>query len=87
MLMTESLRKLAFGAALGTIVFAGAVSGCSSLNQSHVDCNVVKLQTDAGRSDDEIAAAIGASVAEVKACHGAETSGNKTSGGVQSGNY
>ena len=85
--MTESLKKLALGAALGTIVMAGAVSGCSSLNQSHVDCNVVKLQTDAGRSDDEIAAGIGASVADVKACHGPEASGNRSSGAPQSGNY
>ncbi|HUA35445.1 MAG TPA: hypothetical protein VMA09_17685 [Candidatus Binataceae bacterium] len=85
--MTGTLRKLAIGAAVGTTILAGAISGCSSLNQSHIDCNVVRLQTDAGRSDDEIASAIGASVSDVKACHGSETSGNKTSGGVQSGNY
>jgi hypothetical protein len=85
--MIQSLSKLAIGAVVGTIVMAGAISGCSSLTASHVDCNVVKLQSDAGRSDDEIAAAINASVSDVQKCHGAEKSGNATSGAPQSGNY
>jgi hypothetical protein len=76
--MIDSLRKLGIAASVGTIILVGGISGCSSLTASHVDCNVVKLQTDAGRSDDEIASAIGASVKDVSACHGPETSGNST---------
>ncbi len=83
--MTDMLRKLALGAAMGTVLLAGAISGCSSLSGSHIDCNVVKLQTDAGRSDDEIASAIGASVSDVQKCKGPENSAN--TGAAQSGNY
>jgi hypothetical protein len=85
--MIDSLRTLGIAAIAGTIMLVGGISGCSSLSGSHVDCNVVKLQAESGRSDAEIASAIGASESDVAACHGAETSGNKTSGGVQSGNY
>jgi hypothetical protein len=85
--MVDSLQKLAIAASVGTMILAGGISGCSSLSSNHVDCNVVKLQAQSGRSDDEIASAIGASVSDVAACHGAEKSGNKESGGVQSGSY
>ncbi|MGO9607763.1 MAG: hypothetical protein ACLQAT_30920 [Candidatus Binataceae bacterium] len=84
--MIGACRKLGIAAAFGTLVMAGALGGCSSLNASHVDCNVVKLQTEAGRSDAEIASAIGASVPDVAACHGPEKSGNADSGG-QPGPY
>ena len=86
-MMIDSLRRLGIAATVGTVILAGGVSGCSSLTASHVDCNVVKLQSDAGRSDDEIAAAINANVKDVAACHGAESSGNKTSGGVPESTY
>jgi hypothetical protein len=87
MQMIDSLRRLGFAAIVGTLMLAGGVSGCSSLSGSHVDCNVVKLQAESGRSDNEIASAIGASESDVAACHGAAKSGNATSGGAQSGNY
>jgi hypothetical protein len=78
--MIDPFRKLTIAAALATLAIAGGLSGCSSLTGNHVDCNVVKLQSESGRSDTEIASAINASPADVASCHGAETSGNKTSG-------
>jgi hypothetical protein len=81
--MADALRKLAIAAAVGTLLLAG-LSGCSSMSTDHVDCNVVKLQQQSGRSDAEIASAIGASEADVAKCHGGETSGNKSTQGVPS---
>ncbi len=80
MLGTE--RKLGFVAALATLMMAGGMAGCSSLSSNHVDCNVVRLQSQAGRSDTEIASALGVSVSDLSACKGPETSGNTTSGGA-----
>jgi outer membrane murein-binding lipoprotein Lpp len=77
--MADAFRKLGMAAALGTLLLAGGISGCSSMSTDHVDCNVVKLQAQSGRSDAEIASAIGGSEADVAKCHGPETSGNKTS--------
>jgi len=77
--MVDAFRKLAMAAAIG-ITAAGGLSGCSSMTTDHVDCNVVKLQAESGRSDAEIASAVGGSVADVEKCHGAEKSGNKSSG-------
>jgi hypothetical protein len=76
--MADAFRKLAIAAALGGLIVAG-VSGCGSMSTDHVDCNVVKLQQQSGRSDTEIASAIGASEADVAKCHGAEHTGNKDS--------
>ena len=78
--MVDAFRKLGMASALGTLLLAGGVSGCSSMSADRVDCNIVKLQTESGRSDAEIASAVGASVEDVAKCHGPETSGNKTSG-------
>ena len=47
------------------------------MSTDHVDCNVVKLQQQSGRSDAEIASAVGGSEADVAKCHGAERTGNK----------
>jgi hypothetical protein len=80
--MADVFRKLGLAAALGTLLMAGGISGCSSMSTDHVDCNVVKLQQQSGRSDGEIASAIGASVDDVAKCHGAEKSGNKSSEGM-----
>ena len=77
--MVDAFTKLGMAAALGTLLFAGGLSGCSSISTDRVDCNVVKLQTESGRSDAEIASAIGSSVKDVAQCHGPEKSGNKTS--------
>ena len=81
--MAEAFRKLGMAAALGTLLLAG-LSGCGSMSTDHVDCNVVKLQQESGRSDAEIATAVGASEADVAKCHGAESSGNKSTQGVPS---
>jgi len=75
-------RILGIAAVLGTLGMAGAMAGCSSMSSNHVDCNVVKLQSEAGRSDSEIASALGASVSDVAACHGPEKSGNASSSGA-----
>jgi uncharacterized membrane protein YgcG len=58
-------------AALGALILAGGIVGCSSLsnNNGHVDCNVVKLQSQAGRSNNEIASALGVSESDVSSCH------------------
>ena len=71
-------RKFTVAAAAAALMIVGALAGCSSLSSDHVDCNVVKLQSESGRSDAEIASAIGASVTDVAKCHGPETSGNKS---------
>jgi len=75
-------RILGIAAVFGTIVMAGAIAGCSSLSSNHVDCNVVKLQEQAGRTDAEIASALSASVSDVESCHGPEKSGNASSAGA-----
>jgi hypothetical protein len=77
--MFNAIGKLSIAAAFGTLIMAGALSGCSSISSDHVDCNVVKLQQESGRSDAEIASAIGGSVDDVAKCHGTEKSGNKSS--------
>ena len=78
--MLDAFRKLGIAAAFGTLIIAGGLSGCGSISSNHVDCNVVRLQSESGRSDAEIASAVGGSVEDVAKCHGAEQSGNKTSG-------
>ena len=78
--MLDAFQKLGIAAAFGTLIIAGGLSGCGSISSDHVDCNVVRLQSESGRSDAEIASAIGGSVEDVAKCHGAEKSGNKTSG-------
>ena len=80
--MADTFRKLGIAAALGTLILAGGISGCSSMSTDHVDCNVVKLQQESGRSDAEIASAVGGSEADVAKCHGAEKSGNKAADAV-----
>ncbi len=77
--MADAFSKLGMAATLGTLLLAGAMSGCGSISSDHVDCNVVKLQTESGRSDAEIASAIGGSVKDVEKCHEPEKSGDKTS--------
>ena len=77
--MADAFRKLGLAAALGTLLLAGGLSGCSSISTNHVDCNVVKLQQQSGRSDAEIASALSASEADVAKCHGPEHTSNKDS--------
>ena len=77
--MADAFRKLGIAAALGTLLLAGGISGCSSMSTDHVDCNVVKLQQQSGRTDAEIASALSSSEADVAKCHGAENTSNKDS--------
>ncbi len=77
--MVDAFRKLGMATALGTLLLAGGVSGCSSMSFNHVDCNVVKVQRESGRSDDEIASAIGSSAEDVAKCHTPEATGSKAS--------
>ncbi len=56
-------------AILGALMLTGGIVGCSSISSNHIDCNVVKLQSEAGRSNTEIASALGASEADVASCH------------------
>ena len=77
--IVDAFRKLRMATALGTLFLAGGVSGCSWTSSDHVDCKAVKLQAESGRSDAEIASAIGGSVEDVAKCRGPETSGNQTS--------
>jgi hypothetical protein len=56
-------------AVLGALILAGSAAGCGSINTNRVDCNVVKLQSEAGRSNAEIASALGVSQDEVASCH------------------
>ncbi len=65
---------------LGALALAGGVTGCGSLSSNHVDCNVVRLQKQAGRTDAEIASAIGESVAGVASCNAPGPSGSADSG-------
>lgn len=52
----------------GVFLFATAFAGCAGMGGSHVDCNVVKLQSQSGRSNSEIASALGVSEADVAKC-------------------
>jgi hypothetical protein len=78
--MHKILKKLDVAAVLGTLLLAG-VSGCSMFSASNapVDCNIVKTQASAGKTDAQIATDLGAKESEVAACHGPEQSGNKAS--------
>jgi hypothetical protein len=75
-------KRASARAVASTALIIAVFTGCSMFSPSNVpvDCNVVKLQTEAGKTDAEIAANLGSSVSEVAACHGPMTSGNKSSG-------
>jgi len=77
-------RKIAVAVAFGSVLMAGVLGGCSSLSTDRVDCNIVKLQSESGRSDAEIASALGASVTDVAKCHAPAASGNSESGAAPS---
>jgi hypothetical protein len=79
--MRKVRNNLAVAAAMGTLMLAG-VSGCSmfSASSAPIDCNVVKTQVAAGKTDAEIATDLSAKESDVASCHGPEQSGNKASG-------
>jgi hypothetical protein len=86
--MRKAINRTGIVAALGLVVLVGGFSGCSMFSTSNdpVDCDVVKTQLAAGKTDAQIASDLGGSVDKVAACHGPETSGNKSSGMIPS-NY
>jgi hypothetical protein len=70
-LMIERRGRMGILIGAGAFLLATAFAGCSSLTGmggSHVDCNIVKLQSQSGRSNDEIASALGVSVDDVAKC-------------------
>ena len=86
--MRKALNKTGIAAAFGVLILLGELSGCSMFSTSNapVDCDIVKTQLSAGKSDAQVASDLGAPVDKVAACHGPETSGNKSSGMIPS-NY
>lgn len=88
----NQIKRLLVSVTSGILLATAGLSGCSTFNTSHapIDCNVVQTQAAAGKTDDQIAANLNAgsndpgmqqtkiTVADVAACRGGETSGNKT---------
>jgi hypothetical protein len=86
--MFKVLDKKRISAAFGVAILLNGLSGCSMFSTSNapIDCDLVKTQVAAGKSDIQVASDLGAPVDKVAACHGPETSGNKSSGMIPS-NY
>jgi hypothetical protein len=53
-----------------TALMAISLAACGLVAGGHADCNVVRLQREAGRSDAEIASALGVSESDVGQCPG-----------------
>jgi hypothetical protein len=66
--MIERRGRMGILSGATALLLATAMAGCSSLGGSHIDCNVVKLQSQSGRSNSEIASALGVSEADVAKC-------------------
>jgi hypothetical protein len=80
--MIELRGRMGIVIGAGVFAVATAVSGCAGMGGSHIDCNVVKLQSQSGRSSSEIASALGVSEAEVAKCPPAgAVTGTEGSGG------
>ena len=84
--MRTAVNRTKVSAATGVLILVGGLSGCSMFSTANapVDCDVVKTQVAAGKSDAQVASDLGAPVDQVAACHGPETSGNKSSGMIPS---
>jgi|SRR5271168_2249386 hypothetical protein len=67
-LMIERRGRTGILLGAGALMLATAFGACSSLGGSHLDCNIVKLQSQSGRSNSEIASALGVSEDEVAKC-------------------
>ncbi len=66
--MMERRGRMGMLIGAGAILLATALAGCASLGGSHIDCNIVRLQSQSGRSSAEIASALGVSEADVAKC-------------------
>jgi hypothetical protein len=86
--MHKAVSSFGAAATLGALMLIG-VSGCSMFSPTNtpVDCNIVKTQQDAGKTDAQIAGDLGAKESEVAACHGPIQGGNKTTGSTIPQNY
>jgi hypothetical protein len=73
--MRELPSRTKIAAAVGILILAGGISGCSMFSPANapVDCNAVKNQEQAGFTDAKIASDLGATVDQVAACHGPKT--------------
>lgn len=88
----NQIKRLLVSVTSGILLATAGLSGCSTFSTSHapIDCNVVQTQAAAGKTDAQIAENLNAgsydpgmqqtkiTVADVAACRGGETSGNKT---------
>src|ERR1700736_5466432 len=80
--MIERRGRMGILIGAGALVLATAFAGCSSMGGSHIDCNIVRLQSQSGRSSSEIASALGVSEADVAKCPAAgPVTGAEGSGG------
>ena len=79
--MLKVAGKLGVGATLGTLMLAG-IAGCSMFSGAGnpIDCNIVRTQREAGKTDAQIAADLSAKESEVATCSGAVSTGNKSAG-------
>jgi hypothetical protein len=80
--MIERRGRMGILIGAGVLAVATAVAGCAGMGGSHIDCNIVKLQSQSGRSNGEIASALGASESDVAKCPPAgAVTGSEGSGG------
>src|SRR5580658_3624046 len=67
-LMIERRGRTGILLCAGALMLATALGACSCPGGSHLACNMVKLQSQSGRSKSEIASALGVSEDEVAKC-------------------
>ena len=79
--MRKVLNKKRISAAFGVAILVSGLSGCSTFSTSNapIDCDLVKQQLAAGKTDAQVASDLGAPMDKVTACRGPESSGNKSS--------
>ena len=83
--MTERRGRMGILIGAGALLIGAAFAGCSGMGGSHIDCNVVKLQSQSGRSNSEIASALGVSESDVSKCPPAGAVTGSPSAGVVTG--
>lgn len=53
---------------LGLVILAGALAGCGLLPARQIDCKVVQLDRQSGRTQTEIASTLGVNESEIAIC-------------------
>jgi hypothetical protein len=66
--MSERRGQMGILIRAGALALGTAFAGCAGMGGSHLDCNIVKLQSQSGRSNAEIASALGVSESDVAKC-------------------